>query len=213
MRAWAWGERSSFRCRRPGMCVSSVYRAWPGDDCLRMPVPARCNRRRFPGRGSSIVLDAADGILDGAVAGAATEIALQCAGRSWRSSSAEGGCRHDHAGRAKAALKALGIDERLLHRMQSAVGGESFNGGHLPARGAEGRHQATVDRLAIEPDGAGPAIAGVAAFLDAEPAQARAGRSAGTGRARVARSNALAVDVKAHDCLLAASSRRISSAK
>ena len=57
--------------------------------------------------------------------------------------------------------------------------------------GAEGRHQAGMHRHAVEPDGAGAAIAGIAAFLDAEAAvlaqegaQALAGSGVAANRGR-----------------------------
>ena len=48
---------------------------------------------------------------------------------------------------------------------------QAFDGGDLAAVGAEGRDQAAVHRLAVEIDGAGAAVAGVAALLDAEMAE------------------------------------------
>ena len=40
---------------------------------------------------------------------------------------AEGGRRHDHAGRAEPALEALRLDELLLHGMQLAVLGQPLD--------------------------------------------------------------------------------------
>ena len=71
-------------------------------------------------------------------------------------------------GGAEPALKRLRIEKRLLHRMRAAVGREAFDGGDGMAVGAEGRDQAAVHRLAVDQHGAGAAVAGVAAFLDAE---------------------------------------------
>jgi hypothetical protein len=52
--------------------------------------------------------------------------------------------------------------------MEAAIGCESFDRGHGMAVGAIRRNQATVHRIAVEEHGAGAAVAGVAAFLDAE---------------------------------------------
>ena len=95
----------------------------------------------------------------------------------------EGRCRHDHACGAEAALKGLRIEEGLLHRVELAVAGEPFDGGDLVPGAAEGGHQAGMERHAVEPDGAGAAVALVAAFLDAEEAElAQEGSEALTGR-------------------------------
>ena len=78
------------------------------------------------------------------------------------------GRRHDHASAAITALECLGIEKGLLHWMQLAVLGETFDGGDLTTSGAERGHQARMDRLAVEPHRTGAAIAGVAALLDPE---------------------------------------------
>jgi hypothetical protein len=83
---------------------------------------------------------------------------------------AERGSGHDHARGAEAALEGLRIQERLLHRMQRAILRKSFDRGYFAPGGPEGRHQARVNRSAVEPHGAGAAITGVAALLDTEHA-------------------------------------------
>ena len=65
-------------------------------------------------------------------------------------------------------MKPLRIQKRLLHRMGAAVRRKAFDRRHGVAFGAEGRDQAAMHRLAIEQHGAGAAVAGVAALLDAE---------------------------------------------
>ena len=50
----------------------------------------------------------------------------------------------------------------------AAVGRKAFDGGDGVAIGAEGRDQAAMHRLAVDQHGAGAAVAGVAALLDAE---------------------------------------------
>ncbi len=116
--------------------------------------------------------DARQGVEDRAIAGAAAEVSLERAGQiaTLRLIERRGG--HHHAGGAEAALETLGVEKRLLHRMKRvALAGEPLDGRHRPPLGAEGRHETAMHRLAVEMDGAGPAIAGVAAFLDAEPAE------------------------------------------
>ena len=115
--------------------------------------------------------DAVDGVPDRAIARTATEIAFQRPRQVLLLLIVERDGGHDHAGRAVAALIGLGVEKGLLHRMQLAVMGESLDGRHLAALGAEGGHEAGVDGLAVEPDRAGPAIAGVAALLHAEEAE------------------------------------------
>ncbi len=88
----------------------------------------------------------------------------------------ETGGRHDHARAAKAALERLRIEKRLLHRMQITIAREALNGRYLAIRRAKSRNQAAMHWLPVEPDSAGAAIAGIAAFLDSEPAEA-AGKS------------------------------------
>ena len=106
-------------------------------------------------------------------------------GRSFFASSERLADGHDHARGAKAALERLGVEKRLLHRMEFAVAGQPLERGDLAALGPEGGNEATVDRLAIEPDRAGAAIAGVTPFFHAKPAEARAERFASTGRDEV----------------------------
>ena len=52
----------------------------------------------------------------------------------------------------------------------SPFSGQAFDGRHLVPGGAESGHQAGMHRRSVEPDGAGAAIAGIAALLDAETA-------------------------------------------
>src|SRR2546429_6019021 len=42
----------------------------------------------------------------------------------------------------------------------------SFDGAHLAALGLHGQHGAGLDGVAVDDDGAGPALAGVAAHID-----------------------------------------------
>src|SRR5262249_33423891 len=96
-----------------------------------------------------------------------------------------------------------------LHRMQAAIARKPFDGGDCAAFGAERRDQAAMDGLAVDQHAAGAAVAGIAAFLDAEmPELAQKGPQA-LSRARPL-CKRLAVDLKAHGA--STSSQRISSA-
>ncbi len=116
--------------------------------------------------------DAADRILDRVIAGASTEVSLEMEGKILLRVLGEARRRHDHPRGAKAALERLGVEKRLLHRMQFAVAGKPLERGDLAALGPECGNEATVDRLAIEPDRAGTAIPGVTPFFHPEPAEA-----------------------------------------
>jgi hypothetical protein len=105
--------------------------------------------------------------------------------------------RHDHPRGAETALEGLRIQERLLHRMQRAILRKSLDGDHLAPGGAEGRHEAGMKWRAVEPYRAGAAVAGVAAFLDAEhTAIAQEGAQALSGRRLGGKQ--LAIDVVVH---------------
>src|SRR6266567_8607887 len=93
--------------------------------------------------------------------------------------------------------------------MGAALGRKAFGRRHRMAVGAERRDQAAMHRFAVEQHGAGAAIAGVAALLDAEMpelAQERAQALPGLRRFR----KRLAVDLNRH--VGARNSLRISSA-
>ena len=106
------------------------------------------------------------------IAGATAEVPLEMEGQILLRVLGEARRRHDHPGGAKAALERLGVEKRLLHRVEFAVAGKPLKRGDLAALGPECGNEATVDRLAIEPDRAGAAIPGVTPFLHAEPAEA-----------------------------------------
>src|SRR3984957_5730587 len=92
---------------------------------------------------------------------------------------------HDHAGGAEAALIRLRIEEALLHRVQHPLLAKPLDRGDILAARAEGRYQAGVHRFAVEPDGAGAAIPGIAALFDTErPLLAQPGAQA-LARARL----------------------------
>ena len=124
-------------------------------------------------------------VVDRPIAGAAAEVALQRVRQIGLLRVGQRHRRHDHAGGAEAALEGLRIVKRLLHRMQFAVRGQPLDRGDLATFASERRHQTGMEGLAVDMHGAGAAIAGVAALLDAEHieiaqegAQALAGRRA-----------------------------------
>src|SRR5207302_4323 len=121
--------------------------------------------------------------------------------------------RHDHSGRAEAALKSLRVEKGALHRMQRVLGGKSLERGDRAAGGAEGRHQAGMNRGAVEPDRARAAIAGVAALLHAEEAALAQERAQALPGLRLG-GYRLAVDGAIHDRAPGGvSSARVCSAK
>src|SRR6266568_5045526 len=65
---------------------------------------------------------------------------------------------HDHAGGAEAALQAVVLAERLLHRVQLAVGREPLDGQHLGAVGLQREQRARLHGLAVDVDDAGAAL-------------------------------------------------------
>src|SRR6185312_10824764 len=71
--------------------------------------------------------------------------------------------RHDHARRAEAALERVPVVERLLNRMQRAVRpGQALDRGDRAAVGLDREDRAALHGDAVEQDGAGTAVAGVA---------------------------------------------------
>src|SRR5437762_3374467 len=117
------------------------------------------------------MVHAPNGIFDGAVAGAPTQVALQRPREIVTLRLVQGRCGDDHSGGTEPALKALRIEERLLHRMQRAAAGQSLDGRHIAVLGAIRRNHAGVHRLAVEQHRAGAAIAGIATLFDAMGAE------------------------------------------
>ena len=114
------------------------------------------------------------GVLDGPVAGAAAEVALEVPGQVLQLLLVEGRGRHDQPGGAEAALESLGPGHLLLHGRQRSGGsldrGEALDGGHFAALGAHRRVDARMHRNRIDMDGAGAAVPAVAALLHAQRA-------------------------------------------
>src|SRR5512144_1676335 len=75
---------------------------------------------------------------------------------------------HDHTGCTEAALQAVHLAEAFLQSMQCAVGvGHAFDGADVGAGRLHREHGARLHRSAVEVDGAGSAMAGVAADMRA----------------------------------------------
>ena len=143
------------------------------------------------------VTDARQCILDGVVAGAAAEIALETEWEVFLLLVGKARGCHDHARGAEPALEGLRIEERLLHRMKRTIAGESFDGCNLASFGTKRRHEAAVDRFTVEPDRARTAVACIAALFYAEPSEiTRKGAQALAG-SRLGVEN-LSVDFVAH---------------
>ncbi len=141
----------------------------PGHDRLG----ERIGQARPASVAGDVRLDRADAVQrvgDGAVSGAAAEISFEGVRQVGALLLIECGRGHDHAGGAEPALERVRVQERLLHRVQRAALGQSLDRRHLPPGGAERGHQAGMHRRAVEPHGAGAAIAGIAALLHAEAA-------------------------------------------
>src|SRR6266540_4370160 len=75
--------------------------------------------------------------------------------------------RHQHSGRAVAALEGVIVAERLLERVQRPVVGKALDRLDRGAVRLDGQHHAALDRFAVVEDRAGPAVAGVAADVRA----------------------------------------------
>ena len=85
-------------------------------------------------------------------------------------------CRHQHAGRADAALRRAMFEERFLQRRQSAIRREALNRLDPSAGYLAHRDQARADLAPVEPHRAGAAVAGIAADLGAGEAEVVAQR-------------------------------------
>ena len=178
-----------------------------GDD-RRAERVAQARAGRFAGDVFLGFADAVDGIVDAAVAGAPAQVAFEMVREIGLRRIVERAGRQDHAGRAVAALETARVEEVLLHRMELAVLRQPFDRRDLTVRAAKRGHETAMEWFAVDQHRARAAIARVAAFLDAVPAeiaQKGAQALAGLGLGR----EFLAVDGVVH---LAANSARIDSA-
>src|SRR3990172_379019 len=69
---------------------------------------------------------------------------------------------HDHPRRAIPALHAEFLNERALHGMQATLARQALDGHDVQAVRLHRQHQAGLDSLALDEDGARPAVTGVA---------------------------------------------------
>jgi hypothetical protein len=143
------------------------------------------------------VTDARQCILDGVVARAPAEIALETEWEVFLLLVREASGCHDHARGTEPALEGLCIEERLLHRMKRTIAGESFDGCNLAPFGTKRRHKAAVDRFSVEPDCACTAVACIAAFFYAEPSEITRKGAQALARSRLGVEH-LAIDLIAH---------------
>ena len=113
--------------------------------------------------------DSVDGVFDGAITRAAAEIAFHRRAQipALRLSRLARGQHHPR--RAKAALKTLRGEKVVASG--AVVSRQTLDRCHRAALGAERRRDAAMHRLTVQQHRASPAIAGVAAFFHAEPAE------------------------------------------
>src|SRR5207245_294697 len=74
---------------------------------------------------------------------------------------------HDHARCAVAALQAVFLPEPLLHRVQLAILFQPLDRGERATVRLHGEHRARLNRVAVEQDRTGAALAGVTADMGA----------------------------------------------
>ena len=118
------------------------------------------------------------GLLDLRVARAAAEIAghggVDLLARGMGVAVEQRLGRHDHSGRAVAALDGAGVDKRLLQRVRLVGGADALDGLDCAAVRLDGEHTARVDRAPVHDDRAGAAFAKVTALLRARQVRALA---------------------------------------
>src|SRR5688572_26109807 len=156
-------------CSMPGSLKSSVY--------LPRPVMSEGSSRRLieepmiPGMDSTPFLaGAGDGFYgfdDVVVPGAAAKVALQALAnlllRRVRIVGEEPDRGEDHPRCAVTALQTVVVPERLLQRMELAVGRQTLDRRHRASFGLERELRARLDRQAIDQHGARAAQARLAA--------------------------------------------------
>jgi hypothetical protein len=74
---------------------------------------------------------------------------------------------HDLTRRTEAALKGIGIDKGLLHRVEFTMLSNTFNGGNGVAFTVNGQAQTGIDGTAVEENGAGATVPHIANFFGA----------------------------------------------
>jgi hypothetical protein len=112
----------------------------------------------------------------------------------------DGDRRADLAGRAEAALEAVMLDERGLHGVQAAGRAEALDGRDPIVLVHHGEAEACVDAAAIHDDGAGTALAVIAAFLRSGEMQVLAQRVEQRGPGIELQRARDAVHLEGHGC-------------
>ena len=175
------GERTSRRTRQSAGQLSAPYASVPSTlrrpsrRTIRAPMAPSSPDQLRPGRRID------NGVDDLEVARAAAEDAGQRILhlgpiRPGRAGEQVGG-RHQHARRADPALGSTMGQERVAQPLVARVGRQAFNRDHAPPGALPDRDEAGADLLTIQQDGAGSAIAGIAADLGA--GEGRVPRAAG----------------------------------
>src|SRR5258708_25070482 len=113
---------------------------------------------------------------DAVIAGAATQVAVQFGAdlslARLRVASDQIDGAHHHPRRAVAALQAVMVPERRLHRVHAAVGTRyALDGDDIGAVSLRCKHVAALHRVAVHVYGTGAALRGVAADVRAREAQ------------------------------------------
>src|SRR5262249_24694828 len=126
---------------------------------------------RRPPRSAPLCRRSGDGIDDLIVADAATEIAgnglADVVLRWMRGGVKQCLCGKHEAGRAKAALGAAAVNERLLDRVQVRAAPETLDGQDVVTGSLLREDQVGIDRPAVDKHRAGAAVAVAAALLGA----------------------------------------------
>src|SRR3954471_9338829 len=185
MRACANGLRTRPTHSIPGRLMLSTYFARPvissGSSFRSCRVPMTFVVRSVTAISPPLrVCRGLHGLDDVVIAGAAAEVALEPVAdlvvRRVRMLLQEARRRHDHPGRAVAALQRVVLLERALHRVQLAVRRETLDRRDLVAVRLDGEQRARLHRLAVEMDGASTAGRRVAADVRAGEVQLLAQR-------------------------------------
>src|ERR687890_2914580 len=172
-------------CSIPGSVMLSVQLARPvtraGSSLRHRPPPTNFSGAwvtcvpplgcRVPDHLVPVLLDELDGLHDVLVARAAAQVPFQAfpylplrrVGILLQE--ADGG--HDRAGRTVAALEPVRLVESLLHRMPHTILRDTPDRGDLVPVGLHREDRATLDRLAVDVDGASPATGRVASSMHA----------------------------------------------
>ena len=115
-RAWACGERSTFRYSQVLYHHIHGVTGFSGDNGRTKRISETCPARP-PGNVLFGRLFAVKSVRNAAITGAPAQISFQGFGKIRQSLIIESRGGHNHPRRAKTALERLGLEERPLHRM------------------------------------------------------------------------------------------------